>query len=134
MKKQGRSFLRPSESRLLLIDKVATAVLLPTGLVFFQAERFLLAVADGLDAAGVDSGGGQGIFYRAGALIAQRQVVFGRAAVVAVSFNRKADVRVLVEEEHVGLNGSLLIATNVGLVVVEVNVLDSAPKEVFFRR
>jgi hypothetical protein len=35
MKNQGRSFLRPQSVALLLIYEVATAVLLPTGLIFF---------------------------------------------------------------------------------------------------
>src|SRR5208282_4345535 len=118
---------------LLLINKVAAAVLLPTGFVVFQAERFLLAVADCLDTAGVHSGRGQGILHRTGALVSQGQIVLGRAAVIAMSLDRKVDVGMLVEKKHVGLYGSLLIGAYVGLVVVEINVLDALTEQILVR-
>jgi spermidine synthase len=68
---------RASKVRLLLVYEVAAAVLLPAGFVFFHAERLFFAVADGLDAAGANSSGHQGSFHRAGALVAEGQVVFG---------------------------------------------------------
>ena len=48
-------------------------------------------------------------------------------------FNRKVDVGMLIEEEHIGLDGSLLIGANVVPIVVEVDVLDVVAEEVFFR-
>src|ERR1700684_3655842 len=98
--------------QLLLKYEVAAAVLLPTGFIFFQAERLLLAITDGLDAAGIDFGRSQGTLHRPGALVAQGQVVLGRAATVAVSLDRKADVGMLIEEEHIGLYSSRLIGAN----------------------
>ena len=95
---------------LLLIDEVTAAILLPAAFVLFHAERLFLAVADGLDAAGADSSGGQGTLHCAGTLVAQSQVVFGRAAAVAVSLNREVDAGVLAEELRVGLDDRLLIA------------------------
>src|SRR5271170_2124497 len=40
----------------------------------------------------------------------------------------------LAEELHVGLDGSLLVGADVGLIVVKVNVPHSAPEQVFFAR
>jgi hypothetical protein len=76
---------------LLPIDKMAAAVLLPTLLVGLSAERLLLAVTDGLDAAGIDACLHQGVLYGIGAVIAESQVVFSRAALVTVSLNREAE-------------------------------------------
>src|SRR6202041_1782966 len=86
---------RPAET-LFLIDKVTAAILLPAAFGFFHAERFFFAVADGLNAIGADSGRNQSALHGRGPLIAQCQVVFGRAAGIAVSLNRKVNVGVLV--------------------------------------
>src|ERR1700758_5198402 len=102
---------------------MTTAILLPASFVAFGAERFFLAVADRLDAAGADAERGQGALDGARTLIAQRQVVLGGTALVAVSFNREVHVRMLREELRVGLDRGLLVAANVGLVVVKVDVL-----------
>jgi len=52
---------------------------------------------------------------------------------VAVTLNREIHVGVLTEELSVSLDRTLLVATNVGLVVVEVNVLDARREQIFFR-
>src|SRR5580698_3243445 len=51
-----------------------------------------------------------------------------------MSFNRKVNVGVLVEELSVGLNRGLLIGAKVRLVVVEINIFDVLAKEILFRR
>src|SRR5579863_4308739 len=106
------------------------AVLLPASFVAFCAERFLLAVADRLDAAGADARRGELVLPRAGALVTERQVVLGGAALVAVSLNREVDVGMLREERHISLNRRALVGTNVRFVVVEVNVLDVLAEQV----
>src|ERR1700685_839659 len=68
----------PQFASSLLINEMATPVLLPAGLVLFGAEWLLLSVAAGLDGAGTDFTGGQCILHRRSALIAEGQVVFGR--------------------------------------------------------
>src|SRR5579862_4427792 len=113
---------RPPQS-LLLVDEMAAAILLPTSFVAFGAERFFFAVADRLDAAGADAKRGQSGLNRARALIAQRQVVLGGTALVAVSFNREIHVRMLSEELRIGLYRRLLVSANVGLIVVKIDVL-----------
>jgi hypothetical protein len=62
--------------RSLLIDEVAAAILLPTSFVVFQAEGFLLAVADGFDAAGAHSRRYQSAFNRRSPLVAEGEIVF----------------------------------------------------------
>src|SRR5579864_2368223 len=113
---------------------MAAAVLLPTGFVGFQAERLFFAVADRLDACRAYPGGGQGAFHGRGALVAQRQVVFRGAALVAVALNREVDIGMLIEESRVGLHRSLLIAANVGLVVVKIDVLDRLSEQILVGR
>src|SRR5579864_1953647 len=102
---------------------MTAAVLLPAAFVGLGAERFFLTVADGLDAAGTDSGGDQGTLHRIGAAIAQSQVVLGRSALVAVALNREVDIGMLPQELGITLNGRLLIGTNRIRVIVEVDVL-----------
>src|SRR5580692_706004 len=132
--KRGTPSASPAQaSLLLLIDKMATAVLLPASFVAFCAERFLLAVADGLDPAGVDARRSQRVFHGTGALVAQGQVVIGRAALVAVSFNRQVDIGMLIEERHIGLDRRLLVGANISLVVVEVHVFNVLAEQVFVR-
>ena len=91
---------------------MAAAVLLPASFVAFCAEGFFLAVADGLNPAGADAGSGERIFYSAGTLVSESQVVVGGSALVAVSFNREVEVGVLIEELHVRLHRSLLIGAD----------------------
>ena len=120
-------------SSLLRVDEMPTAVLLPASFVALAAEWLLFAVADRLDAAGINACGRQGILDGAGALVAQSQVVVRRSALVAMSFNRKAHVRMLIEELSVGLNGGLLIGANIGLVVIEIDVLDVLREQILIR-
>ena len=118
---------------LLRIDEMPTTVLLPASFVALAAEGFFFAVADRLDAAAIDTRCRQRIFDRAGALVAQSQVVVCRATLVAVSFNREVHIRMLIEELCIGLNRGLLIAPNLRLVVIEVDVFDVLREQVFVR-
>ncbi len=118
---------------LLLIDEMPTAILLPASFVAFAAERFLFPVADRLDAAGINARSSQSVLDCAGALVAQGQVVICRSTLVAMPLNREVHVRMLIEELRVGLNRGLLIGANIGLVVIEIDVLDILREQVFIR-
>src|ERR1035437_2640558 len=118
---------------LLLINEMAAAVLLPASFVAFCAEGLFLAVADGFDPAGADAAPRECILHGTGALVAQSQVIVSRSALVAVSFNRDVYVGMLIEELHVGLQRRLLVTANVGLVVVEVNILHVLAEQVLVR-
>jgi hypothetical protein len=50
-----------------------------------------------------------------------------------VSFNRDVDIGMLREELHVGLHGRLLVAANIGLVIVEVNILHVLTEQLLVR-
>src|SRR5580765_2297747 len=106
-------------------------ILLPASFIAFSAERLLLAVANRLDAAGIHSGRSQGILHRAGALVTQGQVVVGRSTLVAVTLDCDVDIRVLTEELRIRLNGRLLVTAKIGLVVVEVHILNILAEQVF---
>src|SRR2546428_4953801 len=88
---------------LLLIHEVPAPILLPALLVRFSAERLLLAVADRLNAISADAGLHQCIAHRSRTAVTQGQVIFGRAALVAVSLNGEADGRMLLEKIRVAL-------------------------------
>ena len=68
-------------------DEVTAAILLPAGLVRLGAERRFLALGDDGDAIGGDTEADQVGLDGVGAAIAERQVVFGGAALVAVPFD-----------------------------------------------
>src|SRR5277367_1523620 len=90
---QPRAFTRRVElwSKLLLVDEMPASILLPAGFVRFRAERFLLAVADRLDAARANARRDQSLLHSCCARISQRQVIFRRTALIAMSFNRDVD-------------------------------------------
>src|SRR5690242_8373721 len=118
-------------TRLLLVDQVPAPVLLPALFVFFGAERFFLAVADGLDAVSADTSLHQGVAHGTGAIVAEGKVVLGGTAAVAVSLNGEANVGMLLEEINVALQGRLLVAPHVVLVVVEEDVFHALGKHFF---
>src|SRR5229473_1720798 len=107
---------------LLGADEVAAAVLLPAGLVALRAERFFLAEADGGHAVGRAAQRDEVLLHGAGAAIAERQVVFRGAALVAVAFDGHAKLRVVAQELG-GLSERLAsVRANVRLVEVEVGI------------
>src|SRR5579885_313223 len=103
---------------------MTAAVLLPALLAVLGAERFFFSVADGLHAICRNPCSHKRVLDRTGAVIAQGEIVFGGSALVAVSFNRERDVRMLLQECGVSLNGRLLISANIRLVVIKVDVLN----------
>lgn len=113
----------PHLNGLFLIDEMATAILLPTGLVGFGAERLLLAVADCFDIAGADPTLRQRALHGARPAVAQSQVVLSGPTLVAVSLNREMDVGMLLKESDIRLDRTLLVRANIGFVVIEVDVL-----------
>src|SRR5579871_1548188 len=113
----------PFVQQLLLINKMSTPVLLPARFVVLGAEGLLLAIADGLDVIGRNAILNQRIFGCVGAVVAQGQVVFGGAALVAVALDGDFDVRVLLQKVGVTLNCRLLIRADIVLIVVEVDIL-----------
>ena len=75
---------------------------------------------------------------RVGAVVAQRQVVLGRAALVAVSFDGELHVGMLLQEARVRLQDLLILSGDIVAVVVEEHVLHvllrtTAPRSRCFR-
>src|SRR5258708_26407637 len=113
---------------------MTTTILLPASFVALGAERLLFAVADRLDATGVDTLRGQRILDCGGALISQSEVIFGGTAVVAVPLDRDVDVGMLAQKLRIGLDRTLLIAADVSLIVIKVNILDALSEQSLIRR
>src|SRR5579864_153996 len=125
--------LSKRQQKLLRIHEMTAPVLLPARFIGLGAERFLLAVADRLDAVRCNSRRHERILHRTGTVVAERKIVLGRTALVAVSLDRKGDVGMLLQEGHIRLDRRLLIGANVGLVVIEVDVLDILRKHLLVR-
>src|SRR5436309_1123491 len=87
--------LRQVLGRLSFQEDVGAAVLLPGALVVAGIEGTFLAVRDHLESRRGDPGRHQVVASRLGALLAERLVVLGRAALVTVSLDDDAGVRVV---------------------------------------
>src|SRR5207248_8347429 len=107
-------------------------VLLPALLVGFGAERFFLALADGLAAVRAHAIPRQLVANGGSPAVAQRQIVFGRAALVAVAFNRKSQIRVLLQELRRGSERLRYLRAQAEAVVIEEHVLHLASKHLLF--
>src|SRR6476660_10083732 len=103
-----RRILRsPAGSLLAGHYEVRPAVLRPGALVVAGIEGELLAVAHRLDAVGGDAERQQVRACRAGPSLAQRQIVFRRAPLVAVSFDRDLPRHVFLQDVGVCLQRRL---------------------------
>src|SRR6185312_1188957 len=109
----------------LLVDgECCAAVLLPARFVVLGAELLFLAVADGAQPVGAHTGGNQRLLGGVGAVFTECQVVFHRAALVAISADDHLQFRMLVQVVGVLLNCGLSIRTDGIAVVVVEHVLD----------
>src|SRR5262249_31494430 len=115
-------------------NEMPTAVLLPAVFGVIGAERLFLTVADGLDCVGTDSALDQSSLDRIGAVVAQANVVLGGTALVSGSLNRVVDAGMLLQEVDIALQHSLLVAADIGLVVIEVNILHVLREKLLFCR
>ena len=104
-------------------EEVRAAVLLPAVFRLLGAEGALLAVGDGADPGRVDAERDQVLAGRVCAPVAEREVVLGRAAVVAVAFDQELRARVRLQPVGVGGESRAGVVAQVGLVVVEERVL-----------
>src|SRR3989442_600113 len=99
---------------------MAATVLLPATFVVLHAEGLFFAVADGAQPVRGNSERDDVLLHGAGAAIAEAQIVFGGAALVAVSFDGHLNLRVVLQEIR-GLRERLAgIGTNVRFVVIEI--------------
>src|SRR5262249_32327727 len=95
--------------------------------------RPLLAVGDGLQPVPVDAERDEIVLHGIGAPLAQREVVFARAALVAVTFDRDAILRVLLQPCGLLLQRVLRIRANLVAVVVEEDPIADAHLELLWR-
>src|SRR5260221_4166022 len=78
--------------------KVTAPVLLPARLDALHAKRLFLAEADRAHPVGANALRNQELFHRRRTPVAQRQVVFRRAALVAVALDDHLDRRIVLQE------------------------------------
>src|SRR5580704_15221626 len=109
---------------------MAAAVLLPAGLVAVHAERLFLAVADGGDAVGGNAERDEVLLGGIGAAVAESEVVFGGAALVAMAFDGHFDLRVVLQEVRSLGKGLTGIGANVGFVEVKIGVAHFPEEEI----
>ena len=74
---------------------MTAAILLVAVIGGLHAERLFLAEADGVETISGDSQRDQVLFHRSGAAIAEGEVVFRRTALVAMTFDRDANLGVV---------------------------------------
>src|SRR5262249_51192539 len=89
----------------------------------FTADRLFFAVADGFELGRADPAHSQGLQRGCGATFSQGQVVHGRATLVAVALDLDLPVRVLADNLRGLGHGLLRFGPEVGLIVVEVDIL-----------
>src|SRR4051812_22926150 len=107
------------------------APVLRPGLLSGSADRrAFLAVAESGDTVGGDAAGGQVVLHRGGAAVAQRQIVFARAALVGVAFDRHADIAVLLEPLGLPVQGRARFGAEIDLIVAEEDAVADIGREV----
>src|SRR6202163_5002057 len=124
-----RPYLENALSRLLSANEVATAILLPAAFVALRAEGLFLAEADRGQAVGGNAQGDEILLHGSGAAVPECQVVFRRAALVAVPFDGHAKLRIVAQEVR-GLGKSFAgIGADIGFIEIEVGVPNFSGKE-----
>ena len=112
-------------------DEVAAAVLLPAGFVALHAERLFFAIADGADAVGADAQRNHVLLDCRGATIAQRKVVFGGTALIAVTFDDDFDLRVIAQKIGGFAESAARVGANVRFIQIEIGVLHVLEEHLF---
>src|ERR1700751_2574496 len=95
------------------------AILLPALLVTFRAERPLLAPAYRVDPVGGNAQRDKIVLGSLRAPLAEAQVVFRRAALVAVALDRNVNRRIGAQELRVLGQCIARVGTNIGFVEIE---------------
>src|SRR6266704_4016184 len=101
--------------------ELVAAILRPGVLVVALRDRPLLTVGHGLDPTPIDAVADEVLLRRRGAAVAERQVVFVRAALVAVAADADAQGRVGLEDRHLLVQDRGVPAPDDRLVIVEVD-------------
>lgn len=115
---------RATRQPLLVEAELGATILLPARLVLFCAELLFLAIADGANTAGVDTGLNQSGLGRVGAILTECQVVLCRSAIVTISGDQDLGIWMRLQEGCVLSNGGLGIGANGVGVVIEEDRLD----------
>src|SRR3954469_5438776 len=93
----------------------------------------LLAVADRRDAPGRYAGGDQYILHSLGAALAEGEIVFARAAFVAMALDRDRDIRIAPQPLRLALQRLLAFRRNIGLVIGKEHAIAGGRGEILLR-
>src|SRR3954454_9386255 len=116
------------------VDLSHRAPVLCPGLLTRSADRrAFLAVAQRGDTIRGDASGNEVVLRRGGAAVAQCQVVLARAALVGVTFDRHADVAVLLQPLGLPVQGGAGFGGQVHLIVAEEDPVAGIGREVLLR-
>ena len=88
------------------------------------AELLLFAEADGAKAVGRNTKRHEILLGGAGSAIAEREIVFGGAALIAMALDGGTSLRMIAEELRSLRKGGTRVSPNVSFIEVEVSVLD----------
>src|SRR3989442_11444050 len=130
----NRSSLQQKQSGSVGLDEMATTVLLPAGFVVFRTEGLLLTEADGGEAVCRNAERDEILFRGAGATVTEAEVVFGRAALVAVALDCDFELRMALQE--IGGLGErcAAIGANICFVVIQIRIADLFEEEFIIGR
>src|SRR2546423_3462869 len=120
----GRDSAAPLNSvrGLLNADEMASAILLPARFAMLVAERLFLAEADSAQAIGGNTERNEILFDGASATVAEREVVLGGAALVAVTLDGDTHLRVVAQEVRGLSEGFAGIGANITFVEVKISI------------
>src|SRR5262249_22800048 len=122
----------PGFSWLVDQDKMIAAVFLPAIFIGLSTDPLLFALTDFAKRIRANSVLDERLTGGFGTVLAEREVVLGGAALVATAFNPHLPVVLL--DQLRGLGQRLLrVRTEVGFVIVKINVFDGLLEELFFR-
>src|SRR3954449_12735000 len=111
-------------------DCHSAAILRPAGDVVANRDRAFLAVGHRAHAAGLDAARSEIIAHRLGPASAQRNVVFARAALVGVAFDREGVIGVLLQPLRLLVERAARLRRELGGIGLEENAVAHVYDEV----
>src|SRR6202045_5060052 len=116
------------------IDRRDAAPVLRVGRIIGMRDLgTLLAVADRRDARRRYAMRDQHVFHGLGTALAQRQIVFAGAALVAMALDRDRDIRITPQPFGLALQRLLPLRGNIGLVIGEKHAIAGGRGEILLR-
>src|ERR1700737_1597488 len=117
------------KTALVRLNEMPPSIFLVALLSRFRASGFFFAIAHGTYAISGNAQRNEVLLYGAGATITECEVVFRGAALIAMTFNVDFNLRIAAQEFGGLTQRFASIGANVGLVEIEVGVVNFAQKQ-----